>query len=154
VKVLKAVAAGRRIWDPAQVTRKLAQQIAARGQDPAQVLPNLAEVETRRAVRRPVNADGESGRKYKGWLRKYKEWCPGQGYQPDPAHITDQRVVEFVHTLIDGDDPYAPPSAGQAISALLYYAGRASADPMPTGREARDLVLTYVARLRADGLLP
>lgn len=134
--------------------RKLAQQIIRRGDNPAEVLPNLDGVETRRSLRRPARDNTSTGRMYKSWLRKYQDWCPGMRYQPEAAFITDERIAEFARWLTGGEDPYMPPSAHQAVSALLHWAGRAAADPTPTGREARDVVNTFAARLRANGLVP
>jgi hypothetical protein len=145
------------ICDPGRVTRKLAQQIIRRGEEPADVLPDLRGVETRPQLRKSAAADDDNwntSRAYAAWLRRYQAWCPGMGYQSDPARITDARIAEFVATLIEGVDPYMPKSAHQAVSALLHWAGRAAATPAPTGREARDVVNTFAARVRAKGLLP
>lgn len=139
------------------MSRQLAEQAARLGIDLAQALPDFRRVETRPALRRRggrAKPNRKTEGRYATWRRRYQQWCPTQGYQPDLLFLSDERVVEYVHTLIEGDDPYAANTVRTAISALRYWAQREGTAPMPTFVPAYDLVNTFASSLPAVGLTP
>lgn len=109
------------------------------------------EADLRRALG-DLSARGTK-RVYRIKLANYQRWCASVGYQTDIMFITDARVEEYVRYLVSPDVRAAPSTINQTISALAYYAERASVSPMPSMRPARNVLNAYKAELKRRKLV-